>query len=74
MAESIRQVDYFYVKCANKAGEAAKRVILRVRAGSKAPLQLVPGFVLHERDGRYTQQVDAILREGAALVLGKSRR
>ena len=30
---------------------------------------LLPGLVLHEADGRYTAAADAVLREGAGLVL-----
>lgn len=52
-----------------RADEPAKRVILSVRRGSRAPLKLLPGLVLHEKDGRYTQQADVILRDGRALVL-----
>ena len=32
-------------------------------------LTLLPGLVLHEQDGRYTTAADAVLREGAGLVL-----
>jgi len=51
-----------------RAGEAAKRVILQARQGSRAPLAILPGLVLHEADGRYTPEADAVLREGAALT------
>ena len=47
-------------------GEAAKRVIVQVRKGSRAPLELLAGLVLHDRDGAYTQKADAVLR-GADL-------
>ena len=49
------------------ADEPAKRVILQVRQGSRAPLSLLPGLVLHEPDGRYTPEADAVLRDGASL-------
>jgi len=45
----------------------AKRVILQVRNGSRAPLVILPGFVLHDAGGHYTPEADAVLREGAAL-------
>jgi len=45
-----------------KAGAEAKRVILRIRKGSRARLSFLHGIVLHEKDGRYTQEADAILR------------
>lgn len=47
----------------------AQRVLLRARKGIATPLRLAPGLVLHEPDGRYTAAADAILREGAGLVL-----
>ena len=40
------------------------------RKGSRAPLTLLPGFVLHGEDGAFTPQAQAILRDGAALRLG----
>jgi tRNA1Val (adenine37-N6)-methyltransferase len=52
-----------------RADEPAKRVILRARPGSRAPLKLLPGLVLHEKDGRYTRQADAVLRDGRALPI-----
>ena len=51
-----------------RAGEHAKRVILRVAKGARARLVFRHGLVLHEKDGRYTPEADAILREGAALA------
>jgi tRNA1(Val) A37 N6-methylase TrmN6 len=57
-----------------RADEPAKRVIVQARKGSHVPLQLLPGLVLHSNDGRYTPEADAILRDGAALVMDQSRR
>lgn len=51
----------------SRDGEAAKRVILRAVKGSKAPLTLEPGVVLHRADGSYVPAIDAVLREGAAF-------
>lgn len=53
-----------------KAGEAATRIIVQARKGSRAELRLLPGLVLHEADGRYTARTEAVLREGQALELG----
>ena len=50
----------------------AKRVIVQVRTGARIPLQILPGLVLHEADGRYTKEADAVLKEGGALSLEKS--
>ena len=52
-----------------RAGVAAKRVVVQVRQGSRAPLAILPGLVLHESDGRYTEEADAVLRDGNALFL-----
>lgn len=51
--------------------QAAKRVIVRVRQGSRAPLALRAGLVLHEADGGWSAEADAILRDGAALALNE---
>jgi tRNA1(Val) A37 N6-methylase TrmN6 len=50
-----------------KAGVAAKRVILQVRQGSRAPLVVAAGLVLHRDDGSYTPEADAVLRDGLGL-------
>jgi tRNA1(Val) A37 N6-methylase TrmN6 len=51
------------------AGKAAKRVIVRARKGVGTPTRLAPGLVLHEADGRYTAEAEAVLREGRSLGL-----
>lgn len=50
-----------------RAGEPAHRIIVSGIKGSRAPLSLLPGFVLHADDGTFTPQAQAILREGAPL-------
>lgn len=50
-----------------KAGEAAKRVVVRARKGIRTPARLAPGLVLHEPDGAYTAAAQAVLRDAAAL-------
>jgi len=51
-----------------RAGAAASRIVVSARKGSRAPLALVPGLVLHEDDSsRYTAAAEAVLR-GAALT------
>ncbi|MBI1262632.1 MAG: methyltransferase [Rhizobiales bacterium] len=50
----------------------ASRVIIRGRRGSKSPLTLRQGLVLHGRDGRFTDRAEAILREGASLLLDQA--
>ena len=51
------------------ACKAASRVIVRGQRGSRAPLTLRPGLVLHGRDGRFTERTEALLRRGEALLL-----
>ncbi|PKQ06493.1 MAG: methyltransferase [Alphaproteobacteria bacterium HGW-Alphaproteobacteria-12] len=50
-------------------GKPASRVIMRGQRGSRAPLVLRPGLVLHGADGRFTAHADALLRGGEALRL-----
>lgn len=56
-----------------RAGMAAKRVILLARKGSRAPPGLLAGLALHEADGRYTDEAQAILRDGASLAMDWGR-
>lgn len=56
-----------------RAGMPAKRVILLARKGSRAPFHLLSGLVLHEADGRYTAETEAILRDGRALAMEEGR-
>ncbi len=51
-----------------RAGEAAKRVLLQAHQGSRKPLRMLHGMVLHAADGRYTSEADAVLL-GVALIL-----
>lgn len=46
---------------------AATRILVRGRKGSRAPLRLFPGLVLHEDDGRFTARAEAIHR-GTGLI------
>ena len=50
-------------------GKPAKRVLVRGRRGISAPLKLSAGLVLHEGDGRYTGQAEAVLRHAQGLDL-----
>jgi tRNA1(Val) A37 N6-methylase TrmN6 len=50
-----------------KQGVAAKRVILGVWKDSRAPLGVLPGLVLHEADGSYTDAAEEVLRDGKGL-------
>ncbi len=48
-----------------KVDAAALRVIVCAVKGSRAPLRLLPGMVLHEADGGFTTEADRAMREGA---------
>jgi tRNA1(Val) A37 N6-methylase TrmN6 len=50
-------------------GEAAKRVIVQVTKNARSPLAMLHGLVLHDADGRYTPEADAILRGEKGLPL-----
>ena len=52
-----------------KPGAPAIRVVVRAVKGSRAPLALLPGFVLAGADGRPTAEAEAVLRHGGALPL-----
>ncbi|CAA7613717.1 tRNA1(Val) (adenine(37)-N6)-methyltransferase [Magnetospirillum sp. SS-4] len=51
-----------------KPDRPAGRVIVRGRKGSKAPMELLPGLVLHRPDGAYADEAEAILRGKAGLI------
>lgn len=55
-----------------RAGAAASRVILQGVKGSRASPRLLPGLVLHEADGRPTDDAEAVLRHGAGLPITES--
>jgi tRNA1(Val) A37 N6-methylase TrmN6 len=51
-----------------RAGEDAKRVIIRAIKGRKTPARLHPGIVLHKAGGSYTEEAENILRGAAAIA------
>jgi tRNA1(Val) A37 N6-methylase TrmN6 len=48
---------------------AATRIIVQGVKGSRAPVRLLPGLVLHGESEKFTGAAEAILREGAAFPL-----
>ncbi len=52
-----------------REGTAASRVIVQGVKGSKAPMQLLPGLILHQEDNNFTADADAVLRDGVAWRL-----
>jgi tRNA1(Val) A37 N6-methylase TrmN6 len=53
----------------NKRGRDAKRVIIQGRKGDEGETRLTKGLVLHDEDGSYTPEADAILRDAGPLTL-----
>lgn len=51
------------------AGKLAKRVIVHARKDVATPTRLLPGLVLHQTDGRFTAEADAVLRDAKAIDL-----
>jgi tRNA1(Val) A37 N6-methylase TrmN6 len=47
----------------------AKRILVQGRKGSRGPLRLARGLVLHDHDGRYSAAAEAVLRHASALEL-----
>lgn len=52
-----------------RVGTAASRVIVQGVKGSRAPMQLLPGLVLHGPDNGFTPDAEAVLRDGAGWRL-----
>jgi tRNA1(Val) A37 N6-methylase TrmN6 len=52
-----------------KPRAAAIRVLVRAAKGSRAPLALLPGFLLADADSKPSAAAEAILRKGEALSL-----
>ncbi len=52
-----------------RADVSARRVIVRGTKGSRAPLEIMRGLVLHDEVGQFLPTAAAILRNGAPLLL-----
>jgi tRNA1Val (adenine37-N6)-methyltransferase len=52
-----------------KADRPAKLMLLRGVKGSRSPFRLLPGLVLHNGDGTFTAEAEAVLRGRGPLVL-----
>lgn len=52
-----------------RAGSVASRIIVQGVKGSRAPMQLLPGMILHSEDNNFTPDAEAVLREGATWAL-----
>ena len=51
-----------------RAGEEAIRVLVTGVKGSKAPLSIRPGLLLHGEGQAFTPEVEAVFRNGAPLL------
>jgi tRNA1(Val) A37 N6-methylase TrmN6 len=52
-----------------KPGAAAIRVLVRASKGNRAPLALLPGFLLADADSKPTAAAEAVLRKAEALSM-----
>jgi tRNA1(Val) A37 N6-methylase TrmN6 len=52
-----------------REGTAASRVVVQGVRGSKAPMQLMPGLILHGEGNSFTPDAEAVLRDGAGWRL-----
>ena len=52
-----------------REGEVANRVIVQGIKGSRAPMILLPGFVLHADGNAFTPAAQAVLRDGAGFLV-----
>jgi tRNA1(Val) A37 N6-methylase TrmN6 len=52
--------------------ELPKRVLVGARKTARGSLRLVRGLTLHEADGRFTRDAEAVLRDAAPLLLRPS--
>jgi tRNA1(Val) A37 N6-methylase TrmN6 len=50
-----------------RAGERPKRIIAQIRKSQQLSLITRPGLVLHNADGSYTKEAEAVLRGGRGL-------
>lgn len=50
-------------------GRPAGRILVRARKQIAAPARLLPGLILHEPDGGFTPEAEAVLRGGEGLTL-----
>ncbi len=52
-----------------RQGTAASRIVVQGVKGSRAPMQLLPGLILHEEENNFTPDAEAVLRSGVAWRL-----
>ena len=52
-----------------RIGEAANRVLIQAKLGSRSPLLLLPGIVLHGKENQFTPDAEKILRQNGSLLI-----
>ena len=52
----------------SKSGQEAKRVIVRAQKDSRAPCRILPPFITHDADGKYTATAEKIVRAGIGFA------
>lgn len=57
-----------------RTSEPASRVLVHGTKGSRAPLKLLPGLILHNAGQGFRPEIEAILRHGAPLSLAERVR
>ena len=51
----------------SKKGEAANRILVLAKKGARGPFSILPGFVVHEEDGSFTEKATEIFAGDAVL-------
>jgi tRNA1Val (adenine37-N6)-methyltransferase len=54
-----------------KEGRSAKLVVVQGVRHGRASFRVLPGIVLHQADGRFTPEAEAVMRNGVCLSLGE---
>ena len=52
-----------------RSGRSAKLILVQGIKDSRSPLRLLAGLTLHQDDGGFTQEAEAVLRSGAVLPM-----
>lgn len=52
-----------------RRGAAASRILVQGIKGSRAPLQILPGMILHDDGNGFTPEAEAVLKDGAPFTL-----
>ncbi len=61
-AGNIRLISLF-----SKSGQNAKRILICAQKSSKAPLEILPSFRVHDQNGTFTNGAQSILRNGESF-------